>query len=616
MPDTGSKMKSNRKVPWTRSFGFRTAGAFTVLFLFVGAAAAALTARELRRQHLEQSRQALLRESRVLLLVFTPEVLRAGPEARIQELAEQAGADSPYRVSVFDAQGHLLGDSRGRPSGGTERGASALRPEILQALQGRPVSGIASGNASRENAIFAAVPVLHEGQPSGGILVSVPANRLLPISARSLGVIGISYVLSALLFAAVSLWIGARISRRIFQMSAAAARYARGDLEEKVWVDGRDEIQRLGNSLNKMAAALKSRGGESEAEKVKLTGILNSMSEGVIAVNAGLQAILVNPSAESMFGAAPGSAAGKSLVALTKKPQLDALVSRAVASGGSFAQDIEILQTGGTRFLHACATGFSESAGGAAGILVLSDVTRIRKLENLRREFVANVSHELKTPLTSIRGFIETLLGGALEDASARERFLKLMQDDAGRLERLIGDLLEISRLEDKQISLQMQRLDLAREADYAAAHLQPQMQEKNIRIENRIPQDPPIFVTADRDKIRQVLLNLLDNAIKFNVPGGWITLQAAERGPEAVISVEDGGPGIPAHAVARVFERFYRVDKARSRDVGGTGLGLSIVKHIVEVHGGSVGCESGPGRGARFWFSLPIAGVQNQIRS
>lgn len=616
MPATGLKMKINRKSPWVGSFGFRTAFSFVLLFAAVSGISAFFTNRELERQNLERVRENLFTQTGLLLLIFTPETVLSSPPEKIQSMAEAAGNANSLRVTVVDALGRVLGDSRVKPTAAEERETVPLRPEIREALLGRKVSTVALSRVLREDALYAAVPVLQDGRPVGALRLSVPVRQVAQISGRQRRFINAVSAAGAFTFILLSVWLGRRLSRRVLQMSFAAARYARGDLDEKVFVDGHDEIQRLGDSLNKMAAALKGRGGEFEAEKVKLSAILNSMDEGVIAVDALCQVMFVNPSAAKIFDTSREAAAGKSLVALTRKPQLDELMHKAVSSGSSLEQEIEILQPAGARFLHAYAVGFSRAAGGVAGILVLSDMTRVRKLENLRREFVANVSHELKTPLTSIRGFIETLLGGALEDPKTCERFLRLMEDDARRLERLIQDLLEISRLEDKQISLKLQSLDLAEEAAYALERLQLQLKDKGLQAENLLAGAGLPRVSADRDRIRQVFLNLLDNAIKFNRPGGSIQIEGSFEGGRVRVSVTDSGVGIPEHARQRVFERFYRVDKARSREVGGTGLGLSIVKHIVEVHGGQVGCESEFGEGAVFFFSLPLSPPQSDFRS
>ena len=259
------------------------------------------------------------------------------------------------------------------------------------------------------------------------------------------------------------------------------------------------------------------------------------------------------------------------------------------------------------RSLSASVAGIQDPASAVAGVLVLTDMTQIRKLENLRRDFVANVSHELKTPLTSIHGFIETLLGGALNDRKQSEHFLRLMEEDTARLSRLIQDILELSKIESGQTLLTLAALNLQQESRKAVEKLRPALEQKKITIENKITSAIP-EVLADRDKLAQVFLNLLDNAVKFNRSGGSIILSAEQSAGFVRVSIEDSGQGIAPADLPRVFERFYRSDRARARETGGTGLGLAIVKHLVEAHGGRIWFHSEEDHGSTFSFTIPLA--------
>jgi two-component system phosphate regulon sensor histidine kinase PhoR len=237
-------------------------------------------------------------------------------------------------------------------------------------------------------------------------------------------------------------------------------------------------------------------------------------------------------------------------------------------------------------------------------LLVIHDITEIRKLETMRRDFVANVSHELKTPLTSIKGFVETLLEGALEDKENNRHFLKIIQEHGERLNKLVDDLLSLSHLESKEILLEKGIFNLRQQVEKVIMGFKEQLKKRNVDIKNEIPAN--ISINADKDKIEGVFTNLIDNAIKFNKENGSIKISSQQEGDKIKIIVEDSGVGIPDKDIPRIFERFYRVDKARSAELGGTGLGLSIVKHIVELHGGTVGVESVEGLGSKFWFTLP----------
>ncbi|MFH1355111.1 MAG: ATP-binding protein, partial [Candidatus Omnitrophota bacterium] len=234
----------------------------------------------------------------------------------------------------------------------------------------------------------------------------------------------------------------------------------------------------------------------------------------------------------------------------------------------------------------------------------IHDITEIRQLERVRRDFVANVSHELKTPLTSIKGFIETLLEGALDDKKNSRHFLEIIQNHTNRLDSLINDLLSLSHLESRQIELKREEVNLKELSDEVISGFKSQLKKKSITVTNELPKD--LSLKIDRDRIEQVFTNLMDNAIKFNKDKGLIKIYSQESSGKIKIVVEDSGIGIPAKDTSRLFERFYRVDKNRSRELGGTGLGLSIVKHIVELHGGAVGLESTEGLGSKFHFTLP----------
>ncbi|MBI3313403.1 MAG: phosphate regulon sensor histidine kinase PhoR [Candidatus Omnitrophica bacterium] len=352
--------------------------------------------------------------------------------------------------------------------------------------------------------------------------------------------------------------------------------------------------------------ALKSRIAESEGEKAKIALILENMTEAVIAVDSGKQILAINPSAEAIFHVQKKQAVGKTLIEIVRNPKIDEMMDLAMAGEQTPTVEMEISRPA-KKSLKAHAVSVSKHEEGLSGILVVTDVTEMRKLENLRRDFVANVSHELKTPLTSLKGFIETLLGGAAKDPAKAESFLRMMEEDSARLARLIDDLLELSKIESREIILRREPIDLKELAAKAVKLLDSSIKEKQITVENQI--DPALKgkLLADADKIQQVFVNLIDNAVKFNRSGGKITLKTSAGKTNVQISVEDNGLGIPAADVPRVFERFFRVDKARNKNSGGTGLGLAIVKHIVEAHDGKVSCESELGKGSKFYFTLPL---------
>jgi two-component system, OmpR family, phosphate regulon sensor histidine kinase PhoR len=335
--------------------------------------------------------------------------------------------------------------------------------------------------------------------------------------------------------------------------------------------------------------------------------LLNRMTEGILLLDPAGRIQLVNPSLARMFGLT-GDVRGQTLLEALRSPELSGLAAQ-LARGGTVLDHELNLPGPDRRCVQVNAVALVDPQGRPEGqVLVLHDLTRLKRLENTRQEFVANVSHELRTPLSLIKGCVETLLDGAKDDPAVLPRFLRTIEKHADRLTYLIEDLLTLSQLESGRIALNLRSTQLREVATRVMADLQGRAHQKEIVLENRVPAD--LLAHADGERLEQVLFNLLDNAIKYGQPGGHAFIDGRElAGRGAEVSVTDDGPGIPAEAKERVFERFYRADKARSRELGGTGLGLAIVKHIVQCHGGEVRLESEPGRGTTFRFTLPPRG-------
>lgn len=416
-------------------------------------------------------------------------------------------------------------------------------------------------------------------------------------------------VFAAFVFAAIALYLSTRkiakaVYNEVHRLTKAAERYASGRITPSSLRDETDEWYVLNDTMKIMASTLQERIDDRENEKTKLSAVLENMAEGVIAVNRRRQVILLNPAAARIFRYTARTSVIPNLLHVTRDERIDTLLEKAIQQKKNLSQEIEWVYPE-AKVIRVQAIGTVPESSQVCGVLVLSDITEIRHLELVRRDFVANVSHELRTPLTSIKGFIETLLNGAFRSPEQAEAFLKIMDQDAERLTRLIDDLLELSKIESKKISMKWEKLDLRQELDKAISRCQGLLQQKKVIIENHFAADTSFKVRADADKLQQVLINLLDNAIKFSPENGKVVLNAKCHAGEVTVTVEDEGPGIPADAVPRIFERFFRVDKGRSREMGGTGLGLSIVKHIVEAHGGHVSCTSVLGKGSKFAFTL-----------
>ena len=345
---------------------------------------------------------------------------------------------------------------------------------------------------------------------------------------------------------------------------------------------------------------------ELKAQSHQAEAILQSMTEAVVAIDASGRILWLNDSAQRLIGARSDQTVGNRLTELMRHQELDELIRRALRDRRSISAELRLF-TPAEQVVRMQATPLEAEVGETALVLVAQDVTEVRRLEGLRREFVANVSHELKTPLTSIAGLVETLLGGALEDPANNRRFVSLIEKETSRLTHLIDDLLQLSQVESRAVPLKLQPVDVPALMREAWGDVERQAAARRMSVSWELAGSLP-KIPGDIERLRQVFVNLFDNAIKFNQDGGRITVRGRVDGWMLVVEVEDTGIGIPEPDLARIFERFYRVDKARSREQGGTGLGLAIAKHIIELHQGRIEARSRLGHGAILSVSLPIS--------
>jgi two-component system phosphate regulon sensor histidine kinase PhoR len=376
-----------------------------------------------------------------------------------------------------------------------------------------------------------------------------------------------------------------------------------GDFEQKISVYSKGEIAKLANTINETINKLKEKIRQQEQENSQIQTILNSMMEGVIALDKEKRIISINPAVSKIFNIAKENAEGRFLLEAIRNADIFEVIEDVLKSGKSISKELNLLWPVKRIFKVSVSPIFENKAINGC-VAVIYDITEIRKLEAIRSEFVANVSHELKTPLTSIKGFVETLLEGALTDKENSRTFLEIIKEHSERLEVIINDLLELSHIESKEIKLEMEKINMSNLTGEIIKEFKSQLNKKNISVHNKLSAE--VEAKVDKEKIRRILMNLIDNAIKFNKEGGHINIYGEIFDKEIRIIIEDSGIGIPQKDIGRIFERFYRVDKARSRQLGGSGLGLSIVKHLVELHGGGVGVESTEGAGSKFWFNLP----------
>ncbi len=391
-------------------------------------------------------------------------------------------------------------------------------------------------------------------------------------------------------------------------MGRTLDRYAQGDLGHKLPLPDPEELADLAAAVNRLGSALQSRMQELIRQWNEREAILASMAEGVLAVDPDERIISLNAAAAELIGVPREQAIGRSLPEVVRNPALQRLVSDVLNRQAAASDEIQLLQSPEEpRLLHAQGSVLYDAAERPHGALVvLHDVTRLKQLENVRRDFVANVSHELKTPVTTIKGYVETLLEGTVDHAEDVQRFLRIIASQADRLQALIDDLLTLSRLDEapEKMEISLERQPLSPVLRAAIETCRPKAETKQIRIE--LACDERLVARLNAVLLEQAVVNLVDNAIKYSPPGQSVEVEVASGPLEIEIRVVDHGCGIPREHLPRIFERFYRVDKARSRELGGTGLGLAIVKHIAQAHGGRTSVTSSPGQGSTFCIHLP----------
>lgn len=417
-------------------------------------------------------------------------------------------------------------------------------------------------------------------------------------------------VAAGLVAGAAGLLVAWRAVRPVEEAAAQAARLAAGEEGVRLPSAPIREADVLGDVLNDLARRLEERHGDVARQRTEQDAILASMTEGVLAVDTAGRVLTLNPAASRIFGMTGVPYQGRALTDVVRNPDLLRFVERIDRDGGPAETQLTLGAGARARHLRVGGTRLASRGGRRLGtVVVLSDITRIRALENVRRDFVANVSHELKTPVTAIKGAADTLLEGAGDDAVARARFLAIIGRQSERLAALISDTLSLARVEqqvDTGAAARMSEAPVREVFAAAEAACEPQALAREVTVAVDCPAD--LSARMDPPLIEQAVVNLLQNAIQYSPQGGTVTLHGAAKGNECVVEVIDRGPGIAPEHLPRLFERFYRVDPARSRELGGTGLGLAIVKHVCLAHGGRATVESTPGVGSTFRIHLPAA--------
>jgi two-component system phosphate regulon sensor histidine kinase PhoR len=551
-----------------------------------------------RDLYLHRLEAQLAEEARLVAAATGPALSAGAPPSELDALVQRLGSGIDTRLTIVARDGTVLADSKASPQ---TMPNLAEQPEIAAAWQ--------SGYGSHRGADAIAVAVPIEGGQGAVARVSLALAGISGAIWQIQRNVIVGAVASVAVTAVVALLVARRITGPLAALQRHATEVAAGQLDTEVVPVAPRELADVARAFNAMTARIRELMELSERERSRLEAIFANLGDGVLIVDEREAVRNLNAAAEAMVGVSAHAPEGQPLVVVARDHDLVALVRAALASGTTQEQTIQHARTG--RIIEALAQPVTIGEERVA-IVVLRDVTTVRRLETVRREFVANVSHELRTPLASIRALVETLEAGAMDDAAVAGDFLQRIITEVDRLTALVDELLDLARLESGRIAMRLERVPVRDLVIHGAERLRPQTERARLNLVVDVPDSlPPVL--ADRVRIEQVLVNLIHNAIKFTPAEGTITVRAGTENDRVWISVSDTGVGIPEAELPRIFERFYKADRARRTE--GTGLGLAIAKHIVQAHRGTIEASSVPGQGSTFRFTLPIAGPGEPAR-
>jgi two-component system, OmpR family, phosphate regulon sensor histidine kinase PhoR len=577
-------------------------------FVAVSLIAAGLyLSRALERVAIEVLESRLTVAGRVLHDEAVAAAQPAASAQALQQFMERATRATGMRVSLIAPDGRVLADSERPGSAVATMDNDANRPEVRGALEGRVGSSVRRSVTLDAPLIYVALPLTQGGRVMGVLRLAEPISAVTTSyeTLRSAALAGGAVALLVAL--GIGIFVAGRVTRPVVEMQDVARQMSEGHFDVRAPARSPDEIGTLGRSLNVMAGRLREKIGDLEREQAKAKAVLDAMVEGVIATDGHDHIILINERARGIFGLGAARVERRPLLEVVRNVNLhDVLVAgRDAMDGGVVSREVRLPEPA-DRVLQVHAVGLKFPGDERGVVVILHDITELRRLEQVRTEFVANVSHELRTPLTAIQGYLETLLDGALEEREHARKFLEIVFRHTERLGRLTDDLTDLSNIELGKVSLRLEPTSVAEIADSVVTIISPRASGGQVKVEARLPADLP-EVLADRDRLSQILINLVDNAVKYTPKGGQVTVEGrVDPAGMVEVTVRDTGVGIPKADLPRLTERFYRVDKARSRDLGGTGLGLAIVKHLVLAHGGELDIESELWKGTTVRFTLP----------
>lgn len=577
---------------------------FFILFFVVMVIVGIFSGELMKSTYLNMKENQLEDDAKILLQTTNMENLDLDKDAAtIQKSLDPLGEDIDARITVIDSKGDVVADTKKDPE---KLDNHMNRPEVTDILKKGESVGISirESDSLGYSMLYVAVPVKHQSKTDGVLRISISLESVDAAVAKLWGNLALIFGIALVIIAAISVFIARKITRPVREIIEVSTDLANHKYDSRIHGKISGELQDLSISVNTLAESLETQMFEIKQNEQRLNAIVQNLVSGVMLINVDKQVIMTNRTMYQILGET--EITGKPFYEVIKSFALSQLIE-ATFETKTIQQKEIILYFPREMILDASVSPILGENGEITGIiLLLHDITQIRHLENVRSEFVTNVSHELKTPVTALKGFAETLLDGAMYDEMLLKKFLTIIKEESDRLHRLIMDILALSRIEQNPVPENVELVEVDEVIEQSARTIFEMATEKNIQV--IIPEKtiPSVTIETDRDKLQQILINLLSNAINYTPVDGKVEVKLIEQEAEVIIEVTDNGIGIPAKDIDRVFERFYRVDKARSRHSGGTGLGLSIVKHLVENCGGRIEVESQEEVGSTFRVTLP----------
>ncbi|EAC6521964.1 PAS domain-containing protein [Listeria monocytogenes serotype 4b] len=577
---------------------------FFILFFVVMVIVGVFSGELMKSTYLNMKENQLEDDAKILLQTTNMENLDLDKDAAtIQKSLDPLGEDIDARITVIDSKGDVVADTKKDPE---KLDNHMNRPEVTDILKKGESVGISirESDSLGYSMLYVAVPVKHQGKTDGVLRISISLESVDAAVAKLWGNLALIFGIALVIIAAISVFIARKITRPVREIIEVSTDLANHKYDSRIHGKISGELQDLSISVNTLAESLETQMFEIKQNEQRLNAIVQNLVSGVMLINVDKQVIMTNRTMYQILGET--EITGKPFYEVIKSFALSQLIE-ATFETKTIQQKEIILYFPREMILDASVSPILGENGEITGIiLLLHDITQIRHLENVRSEFVTNVSHELKTPVTALKGFAETLLDGAMYDEVLLKKFLTIIKEESDRLHRLIMDILALSRIEQNPVAENVELVDVDEVIEQSARTIFEMATEKNIRVTIPEKTSASVMIETDRDKLQQIVINLLSNAINYTPVDGKVEVKLIEQEAEVIIEVTDNGIGIPAKDIDRVFERFYRVDKARSRHSGGTGLGLSIVKHLVENCGGRIEVESEEEVGSTFRVTLP----------